>query len=281
MQIIYKFGMQSLGIHKFGGGGAKQRYATSSVYKTLFGGGGGGSMFQSGGKGGGSRGDLKKSLVNLPTDKIQFLIYVFANLIAQLGITYYVMMNYAAGIEASGKDGNTSGQSNLTLFILFLIQIGIIMILSLVPMPSWLKFIIFSIFSAIFGFMLSLTRSMVDPNIIKTALVGTIGVFASMFLLGLALLMFGIRLGFKTSMFLFSCLILLIVVEVVLSFMSKYSAYVKGLSIVSLVLFSLYIVFDTNYILSRDYYGDFITASMDYYLDIVNVFLSLVNLENR
>ena len=40
---------------------------------------------------------------------------------------------------------------------------------------------------------------------------------------------------------------------------------------------SLFIIYDTNIILQRNYEGDFITASIDYYLDILNIFISLIN----
>ena len=43
------------------------------------------------------------------------------------------------------------------------------------------------------------------------------------------------------------------------------------------MLFSVYIVYDTNNILQRDYGGDFITASLDYYLDIINIFSNLLS----
>jgi FtsH-binding integral membrane protein len=56
--------------------------------------------------------------------------------------------------------------------------------------------------------------------------------------------------------------------------MGTYSGAVKGLSVVGLMLFSLFVVYDTNTILQRNYYGDFITASLDYYLDIINIFLN-------
>ena len=51
----------------------------------------------------------------------------------------------------------------------------------------------------------------------------------------------------------------------------------KIITICSLLLFSVYIVYDTNSILQRNYYGDFITASMDYYLDILNIFVNLIS----
>jgi FtsH-binding integral membrane protein len=60
-------------------------------------------------------------------------------------------------------------------------------------------------------------------------------------------------------------------------FMGNYSTFVKGILVFGLGLFSVFIVYDTNQILQKDYYGDFITASMDYYLDIINIFIKLVN----
>ena len=51
--------------------------------------------------------------------------------------------------------------------------------------------------------------------------------------------------------------------------------------IISLFLFALYILYDTNHILQRNYYGDFITASLDYYLDIINIFVNLFSLNNN
>jgi FtsH-binding integral membrane protein len=44
-------------------------------------------------------------------------------------------------------------------------------------------------------------------------------------------------------------------------------------------IFGLYVAYDTNNILKRaDYYqGDFITASMDYYLDIINLVSNMMH----
>ena len=44
------------------------------------------------------------------------------------------------------------------------------------------------------------------------------------------------------------------------------------------MLFSVYIIYTTNSILQEDYNGDFITASLDYYLEIFNIFVSLLGL---
>jgi FtsH-binding integral membrane protein len=240
------------------------------------GGGCGCSLFSGGGKG--SKGSKSVEFLKLLNQKKSFLILVFANLIAQLGITYYVMMNYAsAGAGASASATDKSKQPTGQFYLLFFLQLIIIFVLALVPMPAWLKFIIFSIFSASFGISLSYVKNMVSPGLIQTALAGTMGIFTAMFLLGLLLIMFGIQLGLGFGLFLFFSLLLLIIIQVVAMFAGSESYPTKAFALVSLILFSLFIIYDTNTILQREYYGDFITASMDYYLDILNVFLDLVS----
>jgi hypothetical protein len=93
--------------------------------------------------------------------------------------------------------------------------------------------------------------------------------------------MFGVNLGFQFAAFLFYALLLLIIVQIVTLFSGTSSMFIKGFSIFGLILFSLYIIYDTNNILQREYYGDFITASLDYYLDVLNIFIDLVALNNR
>jgi len=214
-----------------------------------------------------ARGSSSSSFLNLLNDKKEFLIKVFANLIAQLGITYYVMMNYTADPKNKGL-----------FWGLIIVQFIIIVVLGLVPMPSWLKFILFSIFSSAVGYTFSILRTVADPKLIQTAILGTMSIFGVMFLFGAALIMFGVKLGLQFAAFLFYALLLLIIVHIVTIFSGSSSAFMKGLTIFSLILFSIYIIYDTNNILQREYYGDFITASLDYYLDIINVFIDLVGL---
>jgi len=255
----------------------------SALYEKLFGGGrnGGGSGRYSGfhhfnlHMNGGKRkslkgGDSSSSFLKLLNEKKEFLLAVFANLITQLGITYYIMMNY------KGDDKNTG-----IIWGLFIVEILIIIVLAIVPMPSWLKFILFSVFSVCTGIMLSFMKKAVDPKLIQMAILGTISIFGVMFLFGAMLIMFGINLGFQFAAFLFYALLLLIIVQLVVMFSGTSSIFVKGLSVAGLILFSLYIVYDTNNILQREYYGDFITASLDYYLDILNIFIDLVSFNNN
>ena len=225
---------------------------------------------------GGSR---RSNFMKLVNEKKAFLMSVFANLITQLGITYYVMMNYNSNNNSNNKSSTKNTIKTSTFYIIVIVQVAIIFALALLPMPSWIKFIVFSIFSALWGVLFSDIQKSNDGNLIQMAIFGTMGIFGTMFLIGALLLFFGIQLGFGMATFLFYSLLLLIIAQLVMMFVEAYSIYMKILSAIGLFIFSLYIIYDTNNILQRDYKGDFITASMDYYLDILNIFLNLTNLE--
>jgi FtsH-binding integral membrane protein len=208
-------------------------------------------------------------LVKLLEEKKAFLVLVFSNLITQLGITYYTMMHFPKQGEGEGdKDGYPA--ILYKKWFLFLSILGILIVMAFLPMNSFFKFILFSIFSAFFGIMLSSIR---ENKYVSIAVAGTLCVFVAMFSFGLLSLLFNFHFGYNTSSLLFYSLILLIVVAFVFSQTNQY--FTRAISIAALVLFSLYIIYDTNHILQRNYYGDFITASMDYYLDIINIFTSI------
>jgi modulator of FtsH protease len=227
----------------------------SSIYNTLF----------SGGKSGGGKNDVS-DILSLIVSKKEFFILIFANLIAQLGITYYIMEKTPAAKN---------------FWLLFGIQIIIIFILALITMPSWMKFILFCAFSYTFGLSLSNLKLKYDPTMIQTAIMGTISIFSVMLAFGVILIMTGIKLGFQFGLGLLFALLMLIIVRIVYMFIPSSSGTKRYLTIFSLMLFSVYIIYDTNNILQRNYYGDFITASLDYYLDIVNVFVNMLSYNNK
>ena len=97
-----------------------------------------------------------------------------------------------------------------------------------------------------------------------------------MFAFGLALIKSNVVLTYKFSLGLYFVLLILLISTIVHYFMYTSSILKKtGLGF-TLLLFSVYIVYATNIILQRDYSGDFITASMDYYLEIFNMFVALL-----
>jgi len=213
-------------------------------------------------------------LFKLISEKKGFFALILATLIFQLSITYYVSENVK--IEEEEDKNKDSIKFDIKLIGAYIAAFIIILILGFITMPSWLKFILFSLFSMAFGVILGYNKSGVDPGIVKSALVGTASIFVTMFAFGLALIASGIKLGFKFGAGLLFALLLLVIVMIVNIFIAESSLLKKILVIGSLMVFSLYIMYDTNNILQRNYYGDFITASLDYYLDIINIFSGLV-----
>lgn len=146
-------------------------------------------------------------------------------------------------------------------------------------MSMTLKFILFTLFSTITGFVLKIALEKTSSEVIETALIATTIIFVSFIVLGLIISGFGIDLGFL-GLFLFGLLLLIIIVRVVMVFMKTSSNIKKTVTVLTLLLFSVFIVFDTNQILQRDYQGDFITASLDYFLDIINIIVNIVSYMN-
>jgi hypothetical protein len=219
-------------------------------------------------------GAISKDLTKLLFEKRDLLVKTFANLIVQLGITYYAMEKYSSKKEKDKKDKNL-------IILIIIYSFAFIIVLGFIPMPTWLKLILFCIFSYGGGYILSSLKVVAGEEIINTALLGTISIFGIMFSLGLFMLLSGIKLGFRTGIALFYSLFFLIIARLVNYFTAKSSTFSKGLTIFGLLLFSIYIIYDTNIILQKNYYGDFITASIDYYLDIINIFTKLVSLNNH
>jgi FtsH-binding integral membrane protein len=210
-------------------------------------------------------------LFKLIYEKKSFFALILITLVIQLYITYYVSENF--DIE---KDEDTK-TFNPKLIAAYITAFIIILILALITMPPELKFILFSLFSCAFGVILGYRKSRYDPNTIKTAYIGTISIFISMFAFGVALIASNIRLGYMFGLGLFFALLFLLIISIVQFFIIQSSFLYKILVICSLMLFSVYIVYDTNSILQRDYGGDFISASLAYYLDIINIFSNLLS----
>ena len=217
---------------------------------------------------GGAKKNINKSahFINLLYEKRTFLILVFANLIAQLGITYYIMQK--------------TNNPNINVWALFIAELVLVFIITLVPMPEFVKWLLFCLFSYIFGLMLSLLKQRYSPLMINIAIQSAMSVFGLMFAVGAALLMGGIQLGSTFGAILFWALLGLIIAELVFVIGAQMTQIQKFLYAFGIVLFAVYVLYDTNIILQRDYYGDFITASLDYYLDILNLFTNFLGYDN-
>ena len=207
-------------------------------------------------------GKNSKNVFELMIQKREFLALVFLNLILQLGITYIIMERT---IDAK-KKYNFWLLFGSTIFIIIALQF---------PIHPIFKLCLFSIFSYMFGIILSVVKEKHNEEQIKIAIESALSIFGAMFITALGLLIGGVKLGYKFGFFLFFSLLALILFRLVNYFSNSGYGYI--LNSMGIILFSLYILFHTQRILQKDYYGDFVNASMSYYLDIINLFTNLLN----
>ena len=193
-------------------------------------------------------------LISLLAKNRVFLFKIFANLIAQLGITYYAMEN---------SDPEKNIWAKIGYFILLLV---LLILIAATNLPVWVKLLIFVAFSALSGKILSVYKDKYSDEVIKAGILGAMSIFAVMFIVGAMLPVLGPQVGLA----LFVALLALIVARIASWFSDINKKLLSGAGI---GIFGLYVAYDTNNILQRaDYYqGDFVTASMDYYLDIINL----------
>ena len=206
-------------------------------------------------------------------EKRTFLTYVFINLIIQLCITYYVM--------------NRKTNPDINIILLFIAQIAIVVILSLAKLPEYAKLLLFTLFSYLFGIFFFQLREKYDYNkeAINVAIAGAASVFISMMIVGIVLIAGGIRLGYKFGILLFFSLLALIIARLVFyvraTTAARMSDTYKIFSSVGIFIFAGYVLYNTNRILQKNYKEQYITASLDYYLDFINLFAnSLQNGDN-
>jgi FtsH-binding integral membrane protein len=212
-------------------------------------------------------GGVSRNLSALFFEKRELLVKTFANLIVQGLITFYAMKKYSK-----------EKPNRLFRFLVMISTIVIIFVLALTSIPSWVKIILFCIFSYGWGYILSNLIPRFGEEAIYIAILGALGIFGIMFFIGTMMLLTGIQLGYKTGMVLFLCLFGLMITRLIQVLTSTTSTWV---SVFAVILFAVYILYDTNKILQKNYYGDFITASIDYYLDIMNLFVNLVSLNQN
>ncbi len=216
-----------------------------------------------------------QSLLPILKQKKGFLIAVYTTLIIQVFITFSIVYFFRIHPELS----NISKQS----FIFYLLlSLCLILVLVLIPMPVWMKFIVLTFFAMVTGALLHNSSWLVPEDVITQSLVGTISIFIVLSIIAVVLVSMGIDLGWMGMILLGSLVGLLIASILVMVFdKNKTSTLHKVILILGLILFSIYVVYDTNIILQRTYNGDFITAAIDFYLDIINIFIRMLILDGQ
>lgn len=217
----------------------------------------------------------KSDFGKLLKSKKNFIASVYITLIVQMMITFFIVYEF----RNHPKLSNATKQS---FWLYLLLTLGLILILSLLKMPIWMKLVLFSLFSIVNGAMLHHASRFIPAEVITQALIGTTMVFALMTVFAFVLAALGVDLSFL-GLFLLGALIGLLVASIVVLFIRnvRNSKLYKGLLVFGLVLFSIYVVFFTNVMLQKDYNDDFVGAAIDLYLSFINIFVRLLSFDSN
>jgi len=143
--------------------------------------------------------------------------------------------------------------------------------------PPRLKFVLFCTFSFIFGILSLGASQYISKDIIELALVSTIGIFIGMTLIGFGIASIGIDISF-IGFILLTALWGLVIVRIALLFLPVNSKTYANIATFSIILFSIFISFDTNRMLNKNNGLDTLDTAMSFYLDIENLFSNLIEL---
>jgi hypothetical protein len=212
----------------------------------------------------------KKLDFSILTEKAGFLSSVFGTLSIQLIVVALVTYHL-------GQRSDMLAKVKQWYILYILAMFVIIIVLAFVPMHPLLKFTLFTVFSLLTGFSLAIATQKVSKEVIDASVKGTLAIFVVFVLLGLLIAASGINISWLGIALFFALLILIIVQIVFITIKDPSKKTQRVFAIIGLLLFSLYVMYDTYKILQRDYFGDFVTAALDYFLDIINIFLESVS----
>lgn len=194
--------------------------------------------------------------------KIPFMAGVFGHLIFQTFVAY-------RAAEATSQNVYMKDIARSNALLIGIIGLVILLLLSLLRLPIPIKVGLFTILSYIAGMTL---HNVPD---LQEALLETVGIFIAMLVAGIFTVKMGYNLDILGQILFFSLLTILIA-RVINTYVRRKSESVVPSKIIS-ILFALFVVYDTNKILQRNYGGNFVNASLDYFLDIINLIPSLGN----
>jgi len=176
--------------------------------------------------------------------KLPFLGQVFINLIFQCALALAIAKNPL--VEESVR-------RNMLLY--FVASIGIILTLAFAKAPTPVRFFLLTLFSGVSGALMSQNKP--TAELIQEVM----NIFIAMVVVGAISAALGLDLR-SMYIFLFVALIALLV-------MRAFSG--MNMSQVGAFIFGLFVIADTNAILQKNYSGDVVQATLDYFLDFINL----------
>ena len=217
------------------------------------------------------------NFTSLLRSKKKLMTCIFLTLILQIVISI-ITIKY-------DEQNNLVGELTIGKSIGILVTcLALIFMMSSSKISFTTKQILFIILSIINGLLLSSTIQRInDREVVETAALSTLINFLLMLAFGMIIVYAGYDLSWL-GVYLFIGLIIGITALIVTMFAPQSKEINKKISIGIVILFSLFIVYDTNNILLK--FGntnksDCIQGALTYYLDILNLFSNYLRIDNN
>ena len=211
------------------------------------------------------------TFLELLKSKKNFFFLVYSALIFQLLVTITIVYEF--------RKHPILSQMYERAFWVYVIGIIICLLLILfIKMPRWVKILVCLVMTAFIGALLHSLSFYLSQEVVSRALLGSLSIFISMTVLALIILFFQYDISW-IGIYLVAILIALIISSLLVYNESVPYIVSRFFIIIGLIIFSIMIVFNTNVMMSKGFTGDFIDASLDFYLSIVNIFIRLLYLK--
>lgn len=158
----------------------------------------------------------------------------------------------------------------------FIVMICLLFAMQFTQIPLPIRFIMFCMFSVINGFILSAFLKFASAKDIASAIFYTVFIFVTMVLVGFFILKYNVNITPLMLLVSIYSITMLIVYLYMIFFTveKKTRQYVK---LASIALFSLYIIVDTYRNFNKEYNGDLVISTLDYYTDIMAIFKNILS----
>ena len=216
------------------------------------------------------------------SDRSLFIKKVYTILYLQLMLTIGVCSLFVYNENIKKYIQGTNGQAMLITSMIFMFVIMLILICTSIARRKPYNYIILSLFTIFISYNLGIISSYYDTNILFLASSCT-----CLITLGLTLFAFQTKYDFTgLGPYILSLLLILIFMGI-MSIFIKNDLYNIIYSSLGALIFSFYIIFDTQLIIGGKHKKyqfddeDYIFAALSLYLDIINLFIYLLDLLNR
>ena len=201
-------------------------------------------------------------------EKKYFMIGVFLTLLLQLCLFHSSFQSVKSEKkERKGKEAKKKVFLFLGLFILFFL------ILFFIPTPRWLTFLFFCILSFSLGKMFAyskeneLLKPFIDVSLELMIFHSFLALFMVFLFVSLLVILLKNKINLSTIYFFLYLGLVSILLRMIMNFDSSITVKMRYYTVFVFIAVSLFLIYNTYNILYRDYAGNFVSASFDYFTD--------------